>query len=247
MLVELKDAEIGHEDIPILSHVGLTVDEGEFVYLIGKVGTGKSSILKTLYAELPLRTGEGSVLGYNLKKMKSRKVADLRKQVGIVFQDFQLLTDRTVRENLDFVLRATGHKKKAERKERIQAVLELVELTEKLDSYPHELSGGEQQRIAIARAILNDPKIIFADEPTGNLDRDTGVKIVNLLREICERGTAVVMSTHNWDLLQNYPGIVYRCENGTLAEVTQEFNKPIIMGDTTPSPQKPEHLTGTQE
>ncbi len=243
MLVELKDAEIGHEDVPILSHVDFTVDEGEFVYLIGKVGAGKSSILKTLYAELPLRSGEGCVLGYNLKKMKSRKISDLRKQVGIVFQDFQLLTDRTVKENLDFILKATGHKKKKERKERIQRVLEQVELADKIDSYPHELSGGEQQRIAIARSILNEPKIIFADEPTGNLDRDTGNKIVTLLRDICERGTAVVMSTHNWDLLQHYPGIVYRCQDGTLNEVTQEFNQPVIMDEGQENPQNIEQPT----
>lgn len=231
MLVELQDAKIGHQDNAILTHVNLTVDEGEFIYLIGKVGSGKSTVLKTLYAELPLQDGQGTVLGFNLRKMKSRKISDLRKQVGIVFQDFQLLTDRTVRENLDFVLRATGHKKKSERKARIQSVLEEVELPDKIDSYPHELSGGEQQRIAIARAILNDPKIIFADEPTGNLDRDTGNKIITLLRGISVRGTAVVMSTHNWDFLHNYPGIVYRCQEGKFMDVTQDFYRPVAIED----------------
>ena len=183
MLVVLKEAKISHEKVTTLSDVNFTVDEGEFVYLIGKVGSGKSSILKTLYAELPLGGGTGEVLGYNLAKMKQRRIAELRRQTGIVFQDFQLLTDRTVAENLDFVLRATGHKRKAERRERIARVLDEVGLADKLDSFPHELSGGEQQRVAIARAILNEPKIILADEPTGNLDRETGKRIVGLLRE----------------------------------------------------------------
>ena len=169
--------------------------------------------------------------------MKQRRIAELRRQTGIVFQDYQLLTDRTVAENLDFVLRATGHKRKAERRERIARVLEEVGLADKLDSFPHELSGGEQQRVAIARAILNEPKIILADEPTGNLDRETGKRIVGLLREICERGTAVVMSTHNLDLLHQFPGVVYRCEEGTLSEVTEEFNRPVVMGDPAGEPQ----------
>lgn len=247
MLVELRDAKIGHEDTAILTHVDLTVDEGEFVYLIGKVGAGKSTILKTLYAELPLQEGQGTVLGFDLRKMKSRKVSELRKQVGIVFQDFQLLTDRTVKENLDFVLRATGHKKKSERKARIRTVLEEVELLDKLDSFPHELSGGEQQRVAIARAILNEPKIIFADEPTGNLDRDTGNKIVTLLRHISERGTAVVMSTHNWDLLHNYPGIIYRCQEGRLAEVTQDFYSPVAIDDVKETTEESEPTTSDTE
>ncbi len=231
MLVNLKGAHIYQEEKLVLSDVDFSVDEGEFVYLIGKVGSGKSSILKTLYSEIPLKKGEGSVLDYNLAKMKVRSRSELRRQVGIVFQDFQLLTDQTVYDNLDFVLRATGHKKKADRKARIQNVLGEVGLSDKADSFPHELSGGEQQRVAIARAILNEPKIIFADEPTGNLDRETGKLIVGLLRNICERGTAVVMSTHNLDLLQQFPGIVYRCQEGTLSEVTGEFNRPIVMDD----------------
>ncbi len=231
MLVNLKGAHIYQEEKLVLSDVDFSVDEGEFVYLIGKVGSGKSSILKTLYSEIPLKKGEGSVLDYNLAKMKVRSRSELRRQVGIVFQDFQLLTDQTVYDNLDFVLRATGHKKKADRKARIQNVLGEVGLSDKADSFPHELSGGEQQRVAIARAILNEPRIIFADEPTGNLDRETGKLIVGLLRNICERGTAVVMSTHNLDLLQQFPGIVYRCQDGTLSEVTGEFNRPIVMDD----------------
>ena len=151
----------------------------------------------------------------------------MRKQLGIIFQDFQLLADHTVRENLDFVLRATGWKRKAERRQRIDEVLNLVELPEKIDKYPHELSGGEQQRISIARALLNTPRIILADEPTGNLDQETGKKIVSILKQICEQGTSVIMITHNLNLLQQFPGIVYRCEDKQMSEVTSEYNVPI--------------------
>ena len=213
MLIQLKDTNICQKDKTVLENIEFHVDENEFVYIIGKVGSGKSSLLKTLYGELPLESGSGEILGFDLRKLKRKHIPDLRKQLGIIFQDFQLLADHTVRENLDFVLRATGWKRKAERSQRIDEVLNLVELPEKIDKYPHELRGGEQQRISIARALLNTPRIILADEPTGNLDQETGKKIVSILKQICEQGTSVIMITHNLNLLQQFPGIVYRCAN----------------------------------
>ena len=227
MLIQLKDTNICQKDKTVLQNIEFHVDENEFVYIIGKVGSGKSSLLKTLYGELPLASGSGEILGFDLRKLKRKHIPDLRKQLGIIFQDFQLLADHTVRENLDFVLRATGWKRKAERSQRIDEVLNLVELPEKIDKYPHELSGGEQQRISIARALLNTPRIILADEPTGNLDQETGKKIVSILKQICEQGTSVIMITHNLNLLQQFPGIVYRCEDKQMSEVTSEYNVPI--------------------
>ena len=227
MLIQLNDTHICQKDKTVLENIEFHVDESEFVYIIGKVGSGKSSLLKTLYGELPLTTGSAEILGFNLRKLKRKHIPELRKQLGIIFQDFQLLADHTVRENFDFVLRATGWKRKAERRQRIDEVLNLVELPEKIDKYPHELSGGEQQRISIARALLNTPRIILADEPTGNLDQETGKKIVAILKQVCEQGTAVIMITHNLNLLQQFPGIVYRCENKQMCEVTNEYNVPI--------------------
>ena len=227
MLIQLKDTNICQKDKTVLENIEFHVDENEFVYIIGKVGSGKSSLLKTLYGELPLASGSGEILGFDLRKLKRKHIPDLRKQLGIIFQDFQLLADHTVRENLDFVLRATGWKRKSERRQRIDEVLNLVELPEKIDKYPHELSGGEQQRISIARALLNTPRIILADEPTGNLDQETGKKIVSILKQICEQGTSVIMITHNLNLLQQFPGIVYRCEDKQMSEVTSEYNVPI--------------------
>lgn len=209
----------------MLEDVSLEVNKGEFIYLIGKVGSGKTSLLKTLYGELDIRLGEAEVLGYDMTRIKRKHIPELRRRLGIVFQDFQLLTDRTVYANLSFVLRATGWTNKAAIQARIEEVLDQVGMTGKGYKMPNELSGGEQQRIVIARAILNHPDIILADEPTGNLDTDTGKKIVELLRSICATGSAIVMTTHNLHLLSEYPGIVYRFEDHHITEVTHEYSQ----------------------
>lgn len=216
MLIEYKNVSIYQEDKQVLSNVNFNVDESEFIYLIGKVGSGKSSLLKTIYSELDIDEAEtASVLGRDMLKIKRKHVPELRREMGIIFQDFQLLHDRTVYKNLRFVLKATGWKK-ADIDARIDEVLESVGMLDSKTKMPHELSGGEQQRIAIARALLNNPKIIIADEPTGNLDPETAENIVSLLKDITRTGTAVVMSTHNIPMLDKFPGIVYRCEDGTL-------------------------------
>lgn len=226
MLIEYKKANIYQEDVCVLSEVDFHVDEGEFIYLIGKVGSGKSSLLKTIYCELDIDECEkAEVLGRKLPTLRRKEIPALRKEMGIIFQDFQLLHDRSVKRNLEFVLKSTGWKNKTERNNRIDEVLEAVGMTEKKDRMPHELSGGEQQRIAIARAILNKPKVIVADEPTGNLDPETATYIVNLLKNISLSGTAVVMSTHNIPMLNKVPGVVYRCKDGHIADVTSSFNK----------------------
>lgn len=229
MLVEYKNATICQQDgSTVLRDVNFKVDEGEFVYLIGRVGSGKSSLLKTIYFELDVdEADEATVLGTNLKTLRRRDIPTLRRQMGIVFQDFQLLADRTVYKNLRFVLRATGWKKN-EVDDRIEEVLTLVDMKDKMLCLPHELSGGEQQRVAIARALLNSPKMIVADEPTGNLDPETATNIMELLREISQSGTAVIMTTHNIPLLDKYPGIVYKCQNGKVEEVTGDYNNMII-------------------
>ena len=227
MLIEYKNAKICQTDGKvILADVNFNAGEGEFIYLIGRVGTGKSSLLKTMYFELDLDEAEKAVvLNHDIKSLKRKHVPALRRQMGIIFQDFQLLADRTVRRNLEFVLKATGWKKKDEIEARVKEVLAEVGMEEKIDQMPHELSGGEQQRVAIARAILNKPKVIIADEPTGNLDPETAEKIIQLLRNISQTGTSVVMSTHNLPMLEKYPGIVYRCAEGHLEEVTGAHNK----------------------
>ena len=228
MLIEYKNVNVYQDDREVLRGVDFHVDEGEFIYIIGKVGTGKSSFLKTIYCELDIDEEDADtaeVLGRNLKTLRRREVPALRKELGVIFQDFQLLHDRSVWENLQFVLKSTGWKDKAERAERIEKVLADVGMSDKKHSMPYELSGGEQQRIAIARAILNNPKVIIADEPTGNLDLDTATNIVALLRDITQSGTAVVMSTHNLSMLSKYPGIVYRCGDGKIKEVTDEYSK----------------------
>ncbi len=227
MLIEYKNAKICQTDGKvILADVNFNAGEGEFIYLIGRVGTGKSSLLKTMYFELDLDEAEKAVvINHDIKSLKRKHVPALRRQMGIIFQDFQLLADRTVRRNLEFVLKATGWKKKDEIEARVKEVLAEVGMEEKIDQMPHELSGGEQQRVAIARAILNKPKVIIADEPTGNLDPETAEKIIQLLRNISQTGTSVVMSTHNLPMLEKYPGIVYRCAEGHLEEVTGDYNK----------------------
>ena len=227
MLIDYKKANIYQKDgILVLKEVDFHVDEGEFIYIIGRVGAGKSTLLKTLYFELDIDEAENAiVLNHDLRDIKQKYIPALRRQMGIIFQDFQLLSDRTVRENLRFVLRATGWKDKAEIDERINDVLADVEMSGKAENFPHELSGGEQQRIAIARAILNKPKVIIADEPTGNLDMETARQIILLLRQITQSGTAVVMTTHNTSLLQEYPGIVYRCINQQLEDITDSYNQ----------------------
>lgn len=220
-LIHYRHANIYQDDYHVLENVDFHVEEGEFVYIIGKVGSGKSSLLKTLYCELDLDdTEEAEVLGRDLKNIRRKDIPSLRKEMGIIFQDFQLLHDRTVHKNMQFVLRATGWNDKTVREARIDEVLDAVGMADKKDKMPNELSGGEQQRIAIARAILNHPKIIIADEPTGNLDPDTARNIIRLLKDISKQGTAVVMSTHNIPLLDEFPGTVYRCNNGQFSEVT---------------------------
>ena len=230
MLIDYKNVQIFQDDVCVLKDINFHVDEGEFVYIIGKVGSGKSSMLKTTYCELDIESAEkAEVLGRNLMTIKRRDIPALRKDMGIIFQDFQLLHDRTVLKNLQFVLKATGWKDRKQREERIDEVLNMVGMTDKKNKMPHELSGGEQQRIAIARAFLNHPKVIIADEPTGNLDPETAANIVGLLKQISQTGTAVVMSTHNLPILDKFPGIVYRCKDNVIKDVTEHFNKLEMM------------------
>ena len=223
MLINYQHVDINQQEHTVLSDVNFQLNEGEFIYLIGKVGSGKTSLLKSFYKELNVNTGTAVVLGHSMLSIKTKQIPALRRQLGIVFQDFQLLTDRTVYENLEFVLQATQWKKQSEIQERIQEVLKMVGMETKGYKLPHELSGGEQQRIVLARAILNSPKIILADEPTGNLDEGTGRQIIGLLRAISAKGAAVVMTTHNLNLVREFPGIVYKCEGHQIIEYTKEF------------------------
>ncbi len=218
-LIDYKNINVYQDDQLIVKNVNLQVDKGEFVYLTGKVGTGKSSLIKTFYGELPVKQGEkAEVLGYNMVNLRRKYLPELRRKLGVIFQDFQLLTDRSVEENLRFVLKATGWKSKSEINNRIDEVLSMVGMKDERLKMPNQLSGGEQQRIAIARAILNSPELILADEPTGNLDVETSVHITNLLKKISEQGSAVVMITHNVSLLDSHPGRVISIDNMELKE-----------------------------
>lgn len=221
ILLQLDNVEICRNENLVLQNASFTLHNGEFVYVIGKVGSGKSTLLKSLYCEIPIQEGEARLMEYDLRTIKRKHIPYLRRKLGIVFQDFQLLTDRSVNKNLEFVLKATGWKKSADIQERITEVLSQVGMQDKGYKMPHELSGGEQQRIAIARALLNNPMLILADEPTGNLDPETSGQIVQLLHDICRQGTAVIMSTHNYALVHNYPARIVKCENASLSDVRE--------------------------
>lgn len=221
-IVALENALIRQEEHIILRDVNLTIKPGEFLYMIGRVGSGKSSLLKTLYGEIPLREGAGFVVGYDLLKIKPKHIPWLRRRMGIIFQDFQLLIDRNVYDNLLFVLKATGWKNQVEMDHRIREVLSEVDMVHKGYKMPHQLSGGEQQRVAIARALLNKPDLILADEPTGNLDPDTSDELMKLLHQICTDGRTVIMATHNYNLIKKFPGRTLKCEDTRLTEKQQE-------------------------
>jgi cell division transport system ATP-binding protein len=218
----LKNASIYQRENLILSDVTISVEKGEFVYLIGKTGTGKSSFMKTLYGDLPLTKGEGSIVGYDLPSLKESDIPFLRRKLGVVFQDFKLLNDRTVFDNLQFVLNATGWNDKEKIEERINEVLDKVDMKSKAKEYSYQLSGGEQQRVAIARALLNEPELILADEPTGNLDPQTSVEVMEVLQEINKNGNTILMATHDYALLLKYPSKTIKCEDNQIFEVVQK-------------------------
>lgn len=220
MLIDYKNVNISHDDEEVvLKDVDFGVNPGEFVYIIGKVGSGKSSLLRTIYGEMEIDTADkAEVLERDMLKIRRKEIQALRREIGVIFQDFKLLTDRNVRKNLEFVLKATGWNDKDDRAQRISEVLKQVQMEGMEDRMPHELSGGEQQRIAIARSLLNSPKMILADEPTGNLDSETTEQIMNVFKEISASGTAVVITTHNMSLLEKYPGTVYQCEGNKMTK-----------------------------
>ena len=218
-LIRYKDVEIHRKEYVVIRNASFEIGEGELVYMVGKVGSGKSSLFKTMYADVPVVSGEAQVLGYDLTRIKRRQVPQLRRRLGIVFQDFQLLMDRSVEDNLDFVLRATGMNVRSDRQDRIAEVLHKVGMANKSYKMPHELSGGEQQRIVIARALLNNPEIILADEPTGNLDPETGEQIFYLLNSLATGGTSVLVATHNHSLIDRYPGRVLVFEDHRISEL----------------------------
>jgi cell division transport system ATP-binding protein len=220
-VINLNNVDVFQQKHLVLSNVNLNVAKGEFVFLIGATGSGKSSLLKILYGDLHIGNGEGSVANFNLKTLSDKEVPYLRRKLGIVFQDFQLLSDRTIEQNLEFVLKATGWNDKNLISERIKDVLEKVGLRSKIKKMPHEMSGGEQQRIVIARALLNNPEIILADEPTGNLDPETSEEIVLLLKQISQSGTAVLMATHDYHIIRTFPSRIIKCENGLIHEDVQ--------------------------
>ena len=220
-VLQLKKASIYQGNSLVLSEVNVDISKGEFVYLIGKTGSGKSSFMKTLYGDLELTEGEGSIVDYNLRTLKEKDIPFLRRKLGIVFQDFKLLPDRTVNENLSFVLKATGWKNVEEMKTKIEEVLDKVGMKTSGFKYPHELSGGEQQRVAIARALLNDPELILADEPTGNLDPQTSVEVMKVLQDINKNGNTILMATHDYALLLKYPSKTLKCDENKVFEVVQ--------------------------
>jgi cell division transport system ATP-binding protein len=221
-ILKLEKASIFQRESLVLSEVNVDIKKGEFVYLIGKTGTGKSSFMKTLYGDLPLKDGEGSIVGFDLKKLKDAQIPHLRRKLGVVFQDFKLLNDRNVSENLLFVLKATGWKDKVKMNNRVDEVLTKVGMKTKNFKFPYQLSGGEQQRIAIARALLNDPELILADEPTGNLDPQTSVEVMEVLQQINQNGNTILMATHDYAMLLKYPSKTLKCDGQKIFEVVQK-------------------------
>ena len=218
-IVSFSDATINQSGKTILTNVSIEVPEGSFVFLIGRTGSGKSSLIKTIYGDLELAGGVGNVTGYDLTRLKSKQIPNLRRELGVVFQDFKLLQDRTIGENLKFVLRSTGWKNKKEIDDRINKVLKMVGISLNKDKYPFELSGGEQQRVAIARALLNEPKLIIADEPTGNLDPQTSQEIMQLFKSLHEKGMTLLMATYDYQMIVKFPGKIFKCEDGKIFEV----------------------------
>lgn len=216
-VVQLNNVDVFQQKHLVLTNVDLNIDKGEFVYLIGQTGSGKSSLLKIIYGDLHIANGSGHAVGFDLKSLKEKDIPFLRRKLGIVFQDFQLLTDRSIQQNLEFVLKATGWTDKNLISERIKDVLEKVGLRSKIRKMPHEISGGEQQRVVIARALLNDPELILADEPTGNLDPETSEEIMILLRQISQSGTAILMATHDYQIIRTFPSRIIKCENGKVS------------------------------
>jgi len=218
-ILSLQNVDIYQDKKRILKEVNIEINRGEFIYLIGKTGSGKSSLMKTLYADLPLKKGNGNIVGFDLSKLKEKKIPYLRRKIGVVFQDFKLLPDRNVYKNLEFVLRATGWRDSWEVKQKIQNVLEKVSMSEKIYQMPHQISGGEQQRVAIARALLNDPDIILADEPTGNLDPQTSSEVMQLLKKINQNGKTIIMATHDYALIMKFPAKTIKCDQGVVFDV----------------------------
>ena len=217
--ISLNEVDIYQNENLILKNLSLNVSQGEFVYLVGKTGSGKSSLLKSLYGEISIKNGTLTVLDQSLIKIKKRKILALRRKLGIIFQDFQLLPDRSIEDNIKFVLKATGWKGKTKIKDAIQELLQKVNMQDKATKFPHQLSGGEQQRVAIARSLVNNPDLILADEPTGNLDPQTSEEIISLLFEISQNGKTIVMATHDYDIINKFPSTTYRCENQSLTEI----------------------------
>ena len=223
-IVDLKNININHDEKNILSDISLSVRKGGFIYLIGKTGSGKSSLLKILYGDIKILDGEGSVAGINIVKIKEKEIPFLRRKLGIVFQDFKLLSDRSIKKNLEFVLKATDWKDKQKIEDRIQTVLEKVKLQNTENKFPHELSGGEQQRIAIARALLNKPELILADEPTGNLDPGTSAEIMGVLKKINKNGTTILIATHDYEIISKFPAKTIRIEDGKFYQLKEKNN-----------------------